>query len=71
MERAIVKAMSEQKKIFIIYMDRYGHFSKRMIHIMTYQEKKLLAYCFARQEIRSFHQDNILAIEEVKEQMEV
>lgn len=42
MERAIVKAMSEQKKIFIIYMDRYGHFSKRMIHIMTYQEKSSL-----------------------------
>jgi len=71
MEKAIRKAMEENKKILIIYVDRYGHFSKRMIHIISYKEKKLIAYCYARREIRTFHQDNILAIEQVREQMEV
>lgn len=71
MEKAIRKAMDGKKKILIIYVDQYGHFSKRMVHMIRYKDKKLITYCYARRGIRIFHQDNILAIEQVREKMEV
>lgn len=51
--------------IEVIYLDSEGKLTQRHIRVIAQRENKLLAYCFSKKKIRSFHTANILATKKV------
>lgn len=59
-------SMEQKKKIMIYYMDSKGKVSQRIIRVVEMNDKKMLAYCYYRRQVRSFKLDNILSCGNVK-----
>lgn len=51
--------------IEIIYIDRYGELSQRWIRIISEENERLVAYCYAKRKVRSFLIKNILGMRKV------
>ncbi len=54
--------MNSDHLVEIIYLDRHGRTSKRMVRIHEISSGRVKAYCFARRAFRVFSVDNILAV---------
>ncbi len=58
------------RKVKIIYLSASGVMTKRTIRVLSYDEEKVIAYCYMRNQIRTFKRMNILAMELVEQKME-
>jgi predicted DNA-binding transcriptional regulator YafY len=52
--------------IVIIYQSKSGQFSKRRIRIICMGETYIKAYCYSRQQVRTFSLDRIFASQRMK-----
>lgn len=59
------------EKVIIIYETKFGVITKRTIHILAVKQDDVLAYCYLRNDIRSFRKNNILAVEIRKQREEL
>lgn len=66
----IEKAARTGRKVNIIYVSQSGVMTKRVIRVFSYTDEKVVAYCYMRNEIRTFKRNNILAIEWMFYEME-
>lgn len=60
------KSLYEKEKIMIYYMDSKGKVSQRIIRVVDIDDKRVLAYCYYRKEVRSFKLENILSCGQAK-----
>lgn len=60
------KSLYEKEKIMIYYMDSKGKVSQRIIRVVGVDDKRVLAYCYYRKQVRSFKMENILSCGQVK-----
>lgn len=51
----------------IIYEASSGVISKRKIYVYQLKNKKIIAYCYLRKQIRCFHTERILAAEIIRQ----
>ncbi|MGM0844351.1 MAG: hypothetical protein ACQEUT_05180 [Bacillota bacterium] len=61
MEKFLWKAFQNRKPVVIIYKTKEEVLSKRKIFILKIEKKHLTAYCYLRQQSRTFLRENILA----------
>ncbi|WP_113930534.1 hypothetical protein [Bacillus sp. P14.5] len=61
MEKVIRKAYHNHTPLEIIYKTDEDVFSKRTIYILKTEKESLTAYCYLRNQIRTFNMENILA----------
>lgn len=62
MLRDITKYMAYGQLIQIIYLDRNGNTSKRILRLHSIKDGQVKAYCLTRRAYRVFSIDNILAV---------
>jgi len=67
----IDKAVQSGRKIKIIYVAKSGVITKRVIQIISSTDEKIVAYCYMRNQVRTFKRVNILAMELIEYKMEV
>ncbi|WP_040981107.1 hypothetical protein [Oceanobacillus jeddahense] len=63
------KSLDKKEKIMIYYMDQDNKVTQRIIRVVGIDNKKVLAYCYYRKQVRSFKLDNILSCGEIKRSM--
>jgi len=59
------KAIKYNQLINMVYMSKEGQITKRKIKVLNLDKEQLHAFCFLRQEKRTFNINNILALEPV------
>lgn len=59
-------AMNEKEKIMIYYMDHDNNVTQRIIRVVEVDNKRVLAYCYYRKQVRSFKIENILSCGRIK-----
>ncbi|WP_077622860.1 hypothetical protein [Sediminibacillus massiliensis] len=62
MENLLHRSKDTKQIIEIIYIADDDQLSQRSIRVIAVKEKSILAYCYSRKKIRTFKQDNILAV---------
>ncbi|GIO18175.1 hypothetical protein J18TS1_12750 [Oceanobacillus oncorhynchi subsp. incaldanensis] len=62
----LTSAMDEKEKIMIYYIDSKGKVSQRIIRVVDIDDKRVLAYCYYRKQVRNFKLENILSCGQVK-----
>ncbi|MFD1066712.1 hypothetical protein [Oceanobacillus locisalsi] len=60
------KSLNSRDKIMIYYMDGKGKVSQRVIRVVDIDNKRALAYCYYRKQVRSFKLNNILSCGPIK-----
>jgi predicted DNA-binding transcriptional regulator YafY len=63
MRNKLLKFQLEQTPVEMIYLSEKGICTKRIIIIKEIKDETLRAYCYYRQNMRTFKIDQILAIE--------
>jgi len=71
METVLKKAVRTGMKVTIIYQARSGFISQRTIRVFSLKNNRIVAYCYVKNEIRTFHIKSILAIERTEQRMGV
>lgn len=61
-----VNEMQKGDIVVIIYQDRSGKFSKRWIQIISATDNYVMAYCFARRQVRTFSRAQIFSMMRVR-----
>ncbi|OAS86672.1 hypothetical protein A6K24_03935 [Metabacillus litoralis] len=54
-------SLENQVPIEIIYLSKCGEFSQRKVLVRRISKEKVVAYCYLRNQIRSFSLDQILS----------
>lgn len=67
----IKKAIQTGRKVNIIYLTQSGSISKRIIQVISYRDEHIIAFCYMRNQLRTFKIANILAVEQSEQKMEV
>lgn len=49
----LTRAMEKRERVMIYYMDSKGTVSQRIIRVVDIDDKKVLAYCYYRKQVRS------------------
>ncbi|SFA83354.1 hypothetical protein SAMN04488072_102192 [Lentibacillus halodurans] len=62
MNHLLARAAQTGQKLEMIYLDADHHTSYRIIRILGFNADKITAYCFTREQIRTFKKDSILSI---------
>lgn len=62
MEGILNRAADNRQKLEMIYMDGEGNMSQRVIRVVELRKDHVLAYCYARKQVRSFKKVNILSL---------
>ncbi|MDM8100917.1 hypothetical protein [Oceanobacillus oncorhynchi] len=62
----LTSTMNGKDKIMIYYMDSKGKVSQRIIRVVGLDDKRVLAYCYFRKQVRSFKLENILSCGQAK-----
>ena len=62
MFKMLVKCHRENRAAEIIYIDKNGRTSQRIIYIKKLDENRVNAYCLMRKQNRVFMIENILAV---------
>ncbi|GFZ87326.1 hypothetical protein GCM10010978_28900 [Compostibacillus humi] len=62
MEKLFLRSMQTKEKLEIIYLSQENDLSQRTIRVIKLRENHILAFCYARQKLRIFRLDNILAV---------
>lgn len=66
MLRELQRYLFSCQLVEVIYLDRAGQISQRQLKLLRFKGEQVVAYCFARQAIRTFAISNILAITAVR-----
>lgn len=66
----IKKAVQTGRKVDIIYLAESGSVSKRTIRIISYTDDHIIAFCYMRNQMRTFKNVNILAMEQSQQKLE-
>jgi len=61
MYKFFINSIKESRPLEIIYISKNGDISKRIIIVKKMSKSHLLAYCFSKNEYRTFYIDRILA----------
>ncbi|MCP3028393.1 hypothetical protein [Halobacillus sp. A5] len=61
MEKLLEKARKSKEKIEIIYFSSDEMISQRVIRVLECHELRILAFCYSKQQVRTFHKENILS----------
>jgi predicted DNA-binding transcriptional regulator YafY len=61
MEKTLRKALNDKRPVQIIYKTDAEVFTKRTILITTIENDYIKAYCYLRNQFRTFRTENILA----------
>jgi predicted DNA-binding transcriptional regulator YafY len=61
MSKLLTRSLIEQSPIEIIYMPHHNQLSKRKITVKKVNFDSIIAYCFLRQQFRTFRLEHILA----------
>ena len=64
-------SLEEKKPILIMYMTEDRVITDRSIIVRKINEDYIRAYCFKRQQVRTFKRSNILAAEKLKQRKSV
>ncbi|HLR71313.1 MAG TPA: hypothetical protein VK085_07755 [Pseudogracilibacillus sp.] len=64
------KSVQTGRKITIIYLSESGSISKRIIQVISYRDEHIIAFCYVRNQLRTFKIGNILAVEQSEQKME-
>ncbi|WP_101845778.1 hypothetical protein [Halobacillus sp. Marseille-P3879] len=62
MESQLKKAEKSKEKLEIIYLAADGRISQRVIRVLDCRVATVLAFCYLKREVRSFHKENILSV---------
>ncbi|WP_440894987.1 hypothetical protein ACS127_10460 [Amphibacillus sp. Q70] len=62
----LTNSMEDKGKIMIYYIDSKEKVSQRVVRIVSMDNKKVLAYCYYRRQVRSFKLENILSCGNLK-----
>ncbi|WP_411953216.1 hypothetical protein ACKXGF_07645 [Alkalibacillus sp. S2W] len=62
MGQLLPSSLRYHKKLEMVYIDHHHNMTQRTVRIIKVDNRRILAYCFTRQAVRSFQKDNILAI---------
>ncbi|WP_134687283.1 WYL domain-containing protein [Brevibacillus migulae] len=65
MIKQLHKYMAAAQPVELIYLDRYGQTSQRMVRLLEMKNDHVKAYCMTRRAPRYFVIENILAINPV------
>lgn len=55
-------AHREHRPVSLIYMDRQGEISQRVVQVRGFTEEGVQAYCYKRRQPRTFLYEQILAV---------
>ncbi|KEO81202.1 WYL domain-containing protein [Tumebacillus flagellatus] len=55
-------AYREHRPVSLIYMDRNGEISQRVVQVRGFTEDGIQAYCYKRRQPRTFLHEQILAV---------
>jgi predicted DNA-binding transcriptional regulator YafY len=55
-------AYREHRPVSLIYMDRNGEISQRVVQVRGFTDDGIQAYCFKRRQPRTFLHEQILAV---------
>ncbi|MFS0751102.1 hypothetical protein [Oceanobacillus sp. 1P07AA] len=58
----LLHSTQQKEKIIIIYIDQHDNITQRTVQVVTIKSDSILAFCYYRKEIRSFHLDRILSV---------
>lgn len=62
MKGLLMNAIESGKKLEMIYLSSKGEITQRIIKVEKVGEDYFRAYCFARNQVRTFNMSNILSI---------
>ena len=62
MKEQLIKAMSRNQMLMMIYLSKQGIISKRRVKILQIDHDSFQAYCFRRRALRTFLLENVLAL---------
>ncbi|GAB2555982.1 hypothetical protein [Gracilibacillus alcaliphilus] len=62
----LTNSLEKKGKIMIYYMDNQNIVTQRIVRVIKVEDNRLIAYCYYRQQVRSFKIDNILSCGSVK-----
>ncbi|UOQ91476.1 hypothetical protein MUO14_12865 [Halobacillus shinanisalinarum] len=62
MECFITRSYEEQKKLEMIYLANDEQLSQRVIRVLAIQDNLILAYCYSRNQIRTFKKKNVMSV---------
>ncbi|WP_102027258.1 hypothetical protein [Salirhabdus sp. Marseille-P4669] len=57
------KGLYEHQTVEMIYINKNGKITQRVVKIYGITEEKIFGYCFLRKGYRSFQKDQILALQ--------
>ncbi|GAB3804764.1 hypothetical protein [Virgibacillus kimchii] len=56
-----IKSIENKEKVMIYYLDGNGVLTQRVIKVIRFEDKSLLAFCYYRKHVRSFILENIIS----------
>ncbi|TGB04675.1 hypothetical protein [Halobacillus salinus] len=62
MDGIISRATVSKQPLEMIYLDSKGNMSQRQVRVVKVNGNQVLAYCYARKQVRSFKLSNILSV---------
>ncbi|MGP4072090.1 hypothetical protein ACTWQB_06010 [Piscibacillus sp. B03] len=62
MDSILQRAMNQKQRLEMIYLDRQGDYSQRVVRIVKIDDESFLAYCYTKQAVRRFKKINVLSI---------
>ncbi|MGG3801810.1 hypothetical protein [Metabacillus fastidiosus] len=62
MRDLLLRAVSNDDVLEMIYQDNKGIISQRKIKVLTLKEDSFRAFCYSRKQQRTFKLDNVLSI---------
>lgn len=71
MNRTLQMSLEEEKCIDMIYMNKCGELTQRIIKVLEINEDHIKAFCFLRKEKRTFRKENILSVFMIRSQRKV
>lgn len=62
MKGLLTRSLEQKQELEMIYLSGKGELSQRFIRVVGIREHHILAYCYKKREVRSFHIENILSV---------
>lgn len=61
MKGLLTRSLETQQPIEVIYMNSKGQMSQRTIRVLSVTDQYVKAYCYTKNQIRTFKRENILS----------
>lgn len=63
MKKLLMKCRLDNQPVEIVYLDKNGQLSQRIIFVKRVGEERIIAFCTLRKQQRIFYLENILAVQ--------